>query len=91
LLCDFHENFKSGQQYRKNNEERKGEKLTIGPGLTIRGAEVQFGQGAVEAEPMEGPRMLSTLLKYSIKCNMRALRKESRSGTYMTISQKKLC
>jgi hypothetical protein len=51
----------------QKNNDRKGKKLTIGPGLTIRGAEVQFGQRAVEAEPMEGPRMLLTLLKILTK------------------------
>ncbi len=60
--CVQNRHFKSDQQYRKYND-RKGEKLTIGPGLTIRSAEVQFGQRAVEAEPMEGPRMHLTLLK----------------------------
>jgi hypothetical protein len=62
LFCDFLQNTKSGQQFRKYIN-RKEKTLTIGPGLTIRGAEVQFGQRAVEAEPMEGPRMLLTLLK----------------------------
>ncbi len=57
----------------EKNNDRKGEMLTIGPGLTIRGAEVQFGQRAVEAEPMEGPRMLLTLLKILVKCNMGAI------------------